>query len=181
MGTPDRIRAGSTPRTSDHRSVIAKRGGSDPGGGRKRILRHRHTVTNTTSRHAGHAREKSERQAAFAGSATGRRLVIPSASCIAVCRAGARMPPIRNAAWLGCARHASSGLLRGAFTVGPVALRCGSSLPPSDGSKPGSRRGAVRAVPDRSLSAVCRARIVSVIGKSPGENVRRAGRRRVAV
>ena len=147
----------------------------------RRILRHRSTVTHTTIRYAGHAPEKPERHVDYAVSATGRRLVIPSASCIAVCRACARKPPIRNAARRACARHASSGLLRGAFTVGPVAWRGGSSLPPGDGSKPGSRRGAVHGAPNRSRSAVPCALAVSAIGKSPGENVRRNGRQRVSV
>ena len=114
-------------------------------------------------------------------SATGRRLVTPSASYIAVSRACARKSPIRNAGRLVCACHASSWLHRAAFTVCRVAQRCGSSRPPSDGSKPGSRRGAVRAVPDRSRSAVSRARIVSPTSARPNASVRRDGRRRVSV
>ena len=57
MGNSGLIRGGTTPRTSDHRSVIVKRDRSEASGGMRRILRYR-SITNTTIRYAAHTSRK---------------------------------------------------------------------------------------------------------------------------
>ena len=84
-GTTGRIRAGTTPRTSDHNPGIAKRHGSDIKSGLRRIHHHPYTTNkrNGTRSRDAHAPEKSVSARASVVSATGRRLVTPSASYIA--------------------------------------------------------------------------------------------------